>query len=430
MAEVLSDEEIKQILNAINGGDCDPDDLRLDRDIRKIKIYDYKRPDKFSKRQILTLSIMHEVFARLTNASLSGRLRSMVHVHVASIDQLTYEEFIRSIPTPTTLAIVEMKPLNGYTVLEMDPKITFSIIDRFCGGSGNVEKSMHELTDIEKSIMEDIVIHLLGNIREAWTQVVDLRPRLIKMETNPQYVQIVHPTEMVILVTLEIRVADVDGMINFCIPYCTIESIIEKLSPLYQHNTAPVSSVKPELNDRKDAPVRLYAEILRREYPLKEILGWNAETIILPLRSLPPDYCYLKIGDNRVWQCKILPDQKWFFKKIMIDKCAEKPCGTEGNDMQVDDANLLVREAVSKAPMMVSVELGSASKTVKEVLEMGEGTIIELDKVAGEPADIKVNGVLIARGEVIVVDENFGVRITEILSNTVQFPNLNTEEKT
>lgn len=113
-------------------------------------------------------------------------------------------------------------------------------------------------------------------------------------------------------------------------------------------------------------------------------------------------------------------------KKITIIGYVEKPYGTEGNDMENDKVNTLVKNAVSSAMMTVSVELGTASKTVNEVFTMGEGTIIELDKLAGEPADVKVNGVIVARGEVIVVDENFGVRITEIIGNDIQFPNLNT----
>ncbi len=112
MAEVLSQDEIDQLLSAISAGEISTEEVHQPKDQRKIKIYDFKRPDKFSKDQIRTVSIMHETFARLTTTSLSAQLRSLVHVHVASVDQLTYEEFIRSIPNPTTLAVVDMDPLN------------------------------------------------------------------------------------------------------------------------------------------------------------------------------------------------------------------------------------------------------------------------------------------------------------------------------
>jgi flagellar motor switch protein FliN len=299
-----------------------------------------------------------------------------------------------------------MDPLKGNAIMEIDPAVTFSIIDKVCGGIGDGTKSQHELTDIETSIMEGIIVRMLGNMRESWSGIIDLRPRLNQIDTNPQFTQIVPPTEMVALVTLETKTGNVEGMINICIPFITIEPIIG--SVLTQCNT-PL-----ELTNREDIPVRLSAEILGRDYPINEILKWDTGTVILPLRSPASGCCYLRLGDRRVWKCEILPDCKWFPKRITIVNYAEEPFRTEGNDMEMDKVNPLVKDALSGAMMRVSVELGAASKTVKEVFAMGEGTIVELDKFAGEPADVKANGVLIAKGEVLVIDEKFGVRIIEI----------------
>jgi flagellar motor switch protein FliM len=414
MTEVLSQDEIDQLIAAINADDSE----LMTADGRKIKIYDFKRPYKFSREQMRTISFIHDIFARLTTNSLSAQLRSMVHVHVASVDQLSYEEFIRSIPTPTTLAIINMDPLKGYVVLEIDPDMTFAIIDRICGGCGDAAKSQHELTDIEISIMENIIVCILGNMRESWASIIELQPRLAQIDTNPQFAQIVPPTEMVVLVTLEAKVGDVEGIINICIPYLTIEPIIGKLSIWHkegQNNTLLRFSTNLELISREDVPVRLTAEVLRRDFPVKEILKWDIGTIILPFFTLKPGYCYLRLGDRRVWQCQILPDCKGLPKRITVVNYAEKPFGTEGNYMEMDKANPLVRDALFSAMMKVSVELGCAFKTVKEVFAMGEGTIVELDKLAGEEVDVIANGVRIAKGEVVVIDENFGVRITEII---------------
>jgi flagellar motor switch protein FliM len=163
MTEVLTEDEIDQLLTAIKAGDKEPEDLRPGADRQKIKIYDFKRHDKFSREQIRTISMIHDIFARLTTTSLSAQLRSMVSVHVASVDQLTYEEFIRSIPTPTTFAIINMDPLKGNAIMEIDPAVTSSIIDRICGGSGDATKYQHELTDIETSVMEGIIVRMLCN---------------------------------------------------------------------------------------------------------------------------------------------------------------------------------------------------------------------------------------------------------------------------
>ncbi|MBN1899282.1 MAG: flagellar motor switch protein FliM [Spirochaetes bacterium] len=237
MTEILSQDEIDSLLSAISTGEVDTEEIKDTGEQKKVKIYDFKRPDKFSKDQLRTLQMMHETFARLTTTSLSAQLRTLVSVHVASVDQLTYEEFIRSIPNPTTLGIVNMDPLKGSAIFEMDPSVTFTIIDRLFGGSGETMKINRELTDIELSVMENIIVRILSNLRESWSAVIDLRPRLGNIETNPQFAQIVPPNDMVVLVTLETKVGEVEGMMNFCIPYITIEPIISKLSAQYWYSS-------------------------------------------------------------------------------------------------------------------------------------------------------------------------------------------------
>jgi len=413
MTEVFSQDVIARFLAAINTSKSE-----RTADGQKIKIYNFKCPYKFTREQIRTISLIHDIFARLTTVSLSANLRSMVHVHVASVDQLSYEEFIRSIPTPTTMAILNMTPLKGYAIMQIAPDVTFSIIDRISGGCGEGTKSQHELTDIETSIMENVIVRMLGNMQEGWAGIMDLQPRLGQIDTNPQFAQIVPPNEMVLSVTLEAKMGDVEGIINICIPYSTIEPIIGKLSIWRkegQNNTLLRFSTNLELISREDVPVRLSAEVLRRDFPIKEILNWDIGTIILPFYSLKPGHCYLRLGDRRVWKCQILPDCKGLPKRIAVVNYAEKPFGTEGNYMEIDKANPLVRDALFSAMMKVSVELGCTFKTVKEVFSMGEGTIVELDKLAGEAVDVIANGLPIAKGEVVVIDENFGIRITEII---------------
>ncbi len=308
MTEVLSQEEIDQLLTAINAGETEPEDFRPAADTRKIKIYDFKRPDKFSKEQIRTVSIMHETFARLTTTSLSANLRSMVHVHVASVDQLTYEEFIRSIPTPTTLAIINMDPLKGNAILEIDPAVTFSIIDRLFGGSGEGTKAQHELTDIEQSVMEGIIVRILGNMREAWAQVIDLRPRLGQIDTNPQFAQIVPPTEMVVLVTLETKVGEVEGMMNFCIPYLTIEPIISKLSAQYWYSSVRRGTTTENFNIIKDklsnVEVNVVAEIGRIQLPVRDVLSLRANDVIRLGNVRVGDPMTLNIGNKKKFLCR------------------------------------------------------------------------------------------------------------------------------
>ena len=309
MNEVLSQDEIDQLLTAISSGDSDTDDFKPVSDTRKIKIYDFKRPDKFSKEQLRTVSNMHETFARLTTTSLSAQLRSLVHVHVASVDQLTYEEFIRSIPTPTTLAVVNMDPLKGNAVLEIDPTITFCMIDRLFGGRGTTTGNKNrDLTDIEQSVMEGIIVRILANMREAWTQVIDLRPRLGQIETNPQFAQIVPPSEMVVLVTLEMKVGEEEGMMNFCIPYLTIEPIISKLSSQFWFSSVRRSSTTQYLGTLKEklssVEMDVVAEVGSIDLPIREVLSLRVGDVVRLSNIRVGDPLTLSVGSKKKFYCQ------------------------------------------------------------------------------------------------------------------------------
>lgn len=309
MNEVLSQDEIDQLLTAISSGESEVDDFKPVSDTRKIKIYDFKRPDKFSKEQLRTVSNMHETFARLTTTSLSAQLRCLVHVHVASVDQLTYEEFIRSIPTPTTLAVVNMDPLKGNAVLEIDPAITFCMIDRLFGGRGvSTNNKNRDLTDIEQSVMEGIIVRILANMREAWTQVIDLRPRLGQIETNPQFAQIVPPSEMVVLITLETKVGDEEGMMNFCIPYLTIEPIISKLSSQFWFSSVRRSSTTQYLGTLKEklasVDMEVVAEVGSINLSVRDVLSLRVGDIVRLSNTKVGDPLLLSVGNKKKFYCQ------------------------------------------------------------------------------------------------------------------------------
>ncbi|GBU26910.1 flagellar motor switch protein FliM [Treponema sp. R8-4-B8] len=417
MTEVLTSDEIDQLLTAINAEYTKPDNSKPVDKTRKIKIYDFKRPDRFLKEQIWCMSVAHETFANLASASLSAMLQSKVQVHVASVDQLTYEEFIRSVPTPTTMTVINMEPLNGSAVLEIDPAIAFSIFDLLLGGSGEGTRHQHELTRIEKTVIKRAATRLLDNLKETWAKIIDLQPQLVYIETNPQFVQIVHPTEMVILITLETKVGDIEGMINIAYPYPVIKGVLDNLTAAYQYGAQATSIKKYTLINREYIPVKMTAELFNRNFPISEITEWKEEKVILPLRRLASNNCYLCINGKRLWQCEILKEDKLFPKQIKIIEAVKNPFGTERKKMEINKNNQTVTDVLAMAEIKISVELGSAYKSLKEILEINKGTIIELDTLTGEPLDVTANGVLIAKGEVVVIDENFGVRITDILGS-------------
>jgi flagellar motor switch protein FliM len=227
---------------------------------------------------------------------------------VASVDQLTYEEFIRSIPNPTTLGVINMDPLKGSAILEVDPAITFAIIDRLFGGQGEGTKVTRDLTDIETTVMEGIIVRILGNMREAWSQVIDLRPRLGQIETNPQFAQIVPPSEMVVLVTLETKVGEVEGMMNFCIPYLTIEPIISKLSAQYWYSSVRRGATTENLNILRDRlatiAVPMVVEVGAMELLVREVLALSVGDVVRLPESHINDHMALRVGDRKKFWCK------------------------------------------------------------------------------------------------------------------------------
>lgn len=334
MNEVLSQDEIDQLLQAISSGESAGEDFKPVQDTRKIKIYDFKRPDKFSKEQLRTVSNMHESFARMTTTSLSALLRSLVHVHVASVDQLTYEEFIRSIPTPTTLAVINMDPLKGTAILEIDPTITFCMIDRLFGGRGATTGNKNrDLTDIEQEVMEGVIVRILANMREAWTQVIDLRPRFQQIETNPQFAQLVPPNEMVVLVTLETKVGDEEGMMNFCIPYLTIEPIISKLSSQFwfssvrrNSTTQYLSTIKGQLSS---VDMDVVAELGTINLPIRDVLSLRTGDVVRLDTIKVGDPLTLSVGNKKKFFC-----QPGVVGKKMAVQITGKIAGTEEEEFE------------------------------------------------------------------------------------------------
>lgn len=243
--EVLSQNEIDALLSALSSGEMDANQLKEDEQNKKIRVYDFKRALRFSKDQIRSLSRIHENFARLLTTYFSAQLRTYVHISVASVDQIPYEEFIRSIPTMTILNIYSMAPLDGRIIFEFNPNIAYAMLDRMLGGKGGSINKVDSLTEIESTLMTQLFENALDNLREAWASVADIDPVLEEFEVNPQFLQLVSPNETVVVVSLNTTIGESSGMINICIPHVVLEPIIPKLSVHYWMQTDKTKERKP-----------------------------------------------------------------------------------------------------------------------------------------------------------------------------------------
>jgi flagellar motor switch protein FliM len=230
LAEILTQEEIDALLGAISSGDLETDSTGL-VDEKSVSVYDFRRPDRFSKDQTRTLHMIHQTFARLYSTSLSTSLRTLVDIKLVSIDQLTYDEFIRSIPNPSFINIIQMTPLEGSSILQFSPKLSFIILDRLLGGQGNELARNRELTEIEISILKKIVDKALDELGDSWSAVMNLNAELEACDINPQiFVQLYLPSEMAIMMTFEVFLAGNSAVMSFCLPYVMMEPIVHKLN--------------------------------------------------------------------------------------------------------------------------------------------------------------------------------------------------------
>ncbi|MEX2174029.1 MAG: flagellar motor switch protein FliM [Pirellulaceae bacterium] len=197
----------------------------------KIVSYDFKRPERVGKEQMRALQSLHEGFGRNFGAALSALLRSIVEVKLTSVDQLTYSEFVFSLENPTCFNLLRAEPLEGNLILDLNPSILYPIIDRLLGGakdSGPI--SRRPLTEIELRLVGRITGLFLQELKHAWENVLTLKLSVDRVESNPQLVQIVPPNEVVILISFELAMGEVRGMINLCIPFNTIERVSAKLA--------------------------------------------------------------------------------------------------------------------------------------------------------------------------------------------------------
>lgn len=231
MAEdVLSQSEIDKLLSALSDGSVSAEEVKAEEEERKVKVYDFKRPDKFSKDQIRTLFMLHESFSRLLNTYLSASLRAMIDIEVMSVEQMTYQEFVQSMGNPSVIGIIALPPLKGNIIIEVGTDIAFAYIDRIFGGEGKPGVKSRALTDIEAAVMRRFIDTVINYFREAWSNVIEFRPNFETMETNPQFAQIVPPSDMVVLITIHVKMGDVEGMMNVCIPYLVLEPVMSKLT--------------------------------------------------------------------------------------------------------------------------------------------------------------------------------------------------------
>ncbi|MFD2670094.1 flagellar motor switch protein FliM [Marinicrinis sediminis] len=301
MVDVLSQNEIDALLAALSSGEMNAEELKKEETEKKIRIYDFKRAVRFSKDHIRSLTRIHENFARFLTTYFSAQLRTFVQISVVQVEQLPYDEFIRSIPKMTILNIFEAEPLEGRMVLEVNPNVAFAMLDRLLGGSGTSPSKINNLTEIETTVMERIFSRAFDSLQEAWKTVVDINPRLEALETNPQFMQIVSPNETIALISLSTKIGDTTGMINLCIPHVVIEPIMAKLSVHHwfvsQKKQRGERDTSALVQNVHRAQLPIIAELGTSEITVQELLNLSVHDVIALNKPMSTGL-HIKVGEK------------------------------------------------------------------------------------------------------------------------------------
>ena len=281
MSDVLSQSEIDNLLQALSSGEVDVEEMKKNNE-NAVKDYDFSRPSKFSKEHLRTLEIIFEHYGRLLSTNLPVYLRKNIQVEVMNSEAVTYMEFSNALSNPVLLGVVDFDPLKGNIIMEMANKLGFAIVDRMLGGEGEPLEKVRDFSEIELLIIERVMSSCVELLREPWLNVVDIHPRLNRIETNSQFAQIISPSEMIAIVTLNIRIGDIEGLMNVCLPYLTLEPVMDKLNTKFWYSNMQDKTEEYFTDD-------IEALIRKARVPVTAVLGKSSISV--------SDFASLQRGD-------------------------------------------------------------------------------------------------------------------------------------
>ena len=279
MGDVLSQSEIDNLLSALSSGELDVEEIK-DNNEKQVKDYDFARPSKFSKEHLRTLEIIFEHYGRLLTTNLPVYLRKSVQVEVMNSEAVTYSEFSNALSNPVLLGIVNFAPLHGNIIIQMASNLGYAIVDRMLGGRGDALEKTRDFSEIELLIIERILVICVNLLVEPWENVVEIHPHLERIETNSQYAQIISPSEMIAIITMNIKLGGVEGLMNICLPYITVEDVIDKLNTRYWY--ANIQS-----HDETDYADAIESIINKAQVPIKAVLG-KSNISVMDFATLQP----------------------------------------------------------------------------------------------------------------------------------------------
>jgi flagellar motor switch protein FliM len=244
MSNILSQEEVDALLRGISGGEVETE--VIDKTVAEgFVAYDLTSQDRIIRGRMPTLEMINEKFSRIFRGTMSSTLRKVVNVAAMSTDMVKFGEFMKTLPVPTSMHLFKMDPLRGSALFVFESKIIFTLVDLLFGGSGTAPYKIEgrEFTPIENNLIKKIVLSALADMEVAWKALVDLKVSYVRSEVNPQFAQIVPPTDVVIVINFEVELEYTTGVMSMCIPYASLEPVREKLQAGYQSENMEVDKI-------------------------------------------------------------------------------------------------------------------------------------------------------------------------------------------
>ncbi|MCR4399243.1 MAG: flagellar motor switch protein FliM [Firmicutes bacterium] len=282
---MLSQAEVDQLIAQLTAGTLNrPVERREEPHNARVRLYDFRRPDKFSKDQLRTIQMIHDTFSRQLSGYFAGKTRTVVQTFITSVDQMTYAEFLRGVTNPGIIGVVKMTPLSGSALMEVTPNVGFPIIDRMLGGPGQALAKSRPLTEIELTVIEGILEGVVEILGSSWKNIIELRPSLEAIETNPMFVQVIAPNEVVVVVATEVRVGECAGAINLCLPYLCIEPVLPRLSAHQWFSSAQRGTLREPDSvtmGLREVPVEVTVELGDAEVTVEELLNLEPGDVVV-----------------------------------------------------------------------------------------------------------------------------------------------------
>ena len=414
MPDILSQSDIDALLGPVSDT-SDSKSGNTQSESRPVITYDFKHSHYMSRNQLRRLENLHEELTRWMATSFSQLQETPVKLHISFVDQTSYAEFIMSLSNPSCLYTFWIDPPKRPAILAFSLPVAFSFVEREFGGRGlPLENQVRSLTGIEKDVMDGVVSQMCSGLKRAWEGQASIEISGITYETNPNVLQIATPSDTVILIAMEMKTESASGLIYLAYPSFTLEPIVRNLDR--------AQGVHPKAEGTLQTRQERLAQLKQMPVEVRIVLAEG--------KVLYGELANLHVGDFLLLKAPIdLPARLYIDKKPIFEAQVHRsPGGRYGvhllKPLEDPEKEKVVSAPVSRSDSgfnVDSLELNVALELCREsfrwdtVLNWKTGCTFELGKSAAEPIRVFLNHTLFALGEAVVYDQNFGVRLTEII---------------